>query len=137
MSERCSRLSLKLAIDTNILTFYIHLQSLPDNNINRGCHKKITNICDKCNSSSMILNMNNSKTFTSHIKEYIYKASTEHQLLLIKVNRRLNFYNIFKMNTKTAEFLDRIKNPLHRSAIRIIVLTLKQGDTLSLRLLSI
>lgn len=31
------RLSLKLAKDTNILKFYIHLQALPDNDIARQC----------------------------------------------------------------------------------------------------
>ena len=31
------RLSLKLAIDTNILKFYIHLQALADDNIARQC----------------------------------------------------------------------------------------------------
>ena len=94
------RLSLKLAIDTNILKFYIHLQSLPDNNIARECLQlsmdmpektqtrmplKVKNLCDKYNPSSMILNMDNSKTFTSHIVGNIYKASTEHQLSLKKV----------------------------------------------------
>ena len=76
------RLSLKLAIDANILKFYIHLQALPDNNIARQClqlsvdmpektqlgmpPKIIKNLCDKYNPSSMILNMDNSKTFTCH-----------------------------------------------------------------------
>ena len=46
---------------------------------------KVKNLCDKYNLSSMILNMNNSKTFTSHIVENTYKASTEHQLTLKKV----------------------------------------------------
>ena len=51
----------------------------------------------------MILNMDNSKTFTSHIVENTYKASTEQQLSLKKVtetellqyfqNRRQNKLN--------------------------------------------
>ena len=82
-----------------------------------GMPLKIKNLCDKYNPSSMILNMDNSKTFTSHIKENIYKASTEHQLSLKKVNQKPKFYNIFKTDTKIAEFLDRMKDPLHRSAI--------------------
>ena len=129
------RLSLKLAIDANILKFYIHLQALPDNNIARQClqlsvdmpektqlgmpPKIIKNLCDKYNPSSMILNMDNSKTFTSIVTNVknIYNASTEHQLSLKKVNRKLNFYNIFKTDTKKAELSDKIKNPLHRFAI--------------------
>ena len=67
-----------------------------------GMPLKVKNLCDKY-----------SKSFTSHIEE---KASTEHQLSLKKVNQKLNFHNIFKTDTKKAEFLDRIKNPLHRSA---------------------
>ena len=74
--------------------------------------------------------------------EIICKASIEHQLSLKNVNRKLNFYSIFKTDSKKAECLDRIKTPEHKSAISklcfgIIVFTLKQGDTLSLRLLSI
>ena len=82
-----------------------------------GMPLKVKNLCDKYNPSSTILNMDNSITFTSHIVENMYKASTEHQLSLKKVNQKPNFYNIFKTDTKIAEFLDRIKDPLYRSAI--------------------
>ena len=64
----------------------------------------------------MILNEDNSRTFTSHIVENIYTASTEHELSPEKVNQKLNFYIIFKRDTKKTEFLDRVKNPLHRTA---------------------
>ena len=73
--------------------------------------------CDKIYPSSIILKKANSKTFTSHIAENIYKASTEHQLSFITINRKLNFYNIIETDTKKAKFLDKIKNPLHISAI--------------------
>ena len=82
-----------------------------------GMPLKVKNLCGKYNPSSMILNMDNSKTFTSHIVENIYKISTEHQVSLKKVNQKPNFYNIFKTGNKKAEFLDRIKDPLHRSAV--------------------
>ena len=82
-----------------------------------GMPLKVKNLCDKYNSSSMILSMDNSKTFTSHTVENIYKASTEYQLPLKKVNQKPNFSNIFKTDTKIAEFLDRIKDTLHRCAI--------------------
>ena len=82
---------------------------------------RVKNLCDINTTLDLlllsILNMDNSKTFTSHIAENIYKASTEHQILLKKVNQKLNFYSIFKTDTKKADFFDRIKNPLHRSAI--------------------
>ena len=82
-----------------------------------GMPLKVKNLCGKYNPSSMILNMDNRKTFTSHIVENIYKASTEHQVSLKKVNQKPNFYNIFKTDNKKADFLDRIKDPLHRSAV--------------------
>ena len=65
----------------------------------------------------MMLNMDNCKTFTSHIVENMYKASTEHKVSLKKVNQKPNFSNIFKTDNKKAEFLDRIKDRLDRSAV--------------------
>ena len=65
----------------------------------------------------MIFSLYHGKTFTSHIAENINKASTEHQLSFITINRKLNFYNIIETDTEKAKFLDKIKNPLHISAI--------------------
>ena len=126
------RLPIKLTIDTSIVKFWIHLQNLPENNIAKQCLQiskemadknqlglvqKINYLCSKYNSNSITLNENNGKIFTSHIKQNISKALTEHQLNLINTNRKLNFYATFKQDTKKSDFLDLINNPHHRIAI--------------------
>ena len=74
-------------------------------------------ICSKYNATAITLNENNEKVFTSYIKQNINNALTEHQLTLLKTNRKLNFYTTFKNDNKKAEFLNMIKNPLHRTAL--------------------
>ena len=126
------RLPLKLAIETSVIKFWIHLQSLPENNISKQCLQlskemadktetglvhKINQLCNKYNSSSITLNENNGKLFASHIKQNISKALTAHQLQLISTNRKLHFYHSFKTDTKKSDLLDAINNPHHRSAI--------------------
>jgi len=121
------RLPLKLAIETSIIKFWIHLQSLPENNIAKQCLQlsnemadnnqtglmhKIRQLC-KTHSSSITLNENNRKLFASHIKQNLSKALTAHQLKLISTNRRLHFYHSFKTYTKKSGLLDAINNPHH------------------------
>jgi len=80
------RLPVKLAIETSVTKFWIHLQGLPENNIAKqylklsremadknqtGLMQKIYQLCIKYNSSPIKLNENNEKIFTSHIKQNI------------------------------------------------------------------
>jgi hypothetical protein len=105
---------------------------LPENNIAKQClqlskemadknqtglMQKIDQLCIKYNSSSITLDVNNEKRFTSHIKQNIGKALTAHQLKLIDTNRKLNFYASFRKDTKKTGSLDVINNPHHRIAI--------------------
>ena len=41
----------------------------------------------------------------------------DHQKSLMKTNKKLTFYSIFKTENKKAEFLDYIKNPIHKKII--------------------
>ena len=66
------------------------------------------------------------KAFTSHIKQYLHHALTDHQLTLLKKNRKLTFYSSFKNDTKKATFLDMIKNPQHR--IHVAITKLRLGN---------
>ena len=77
-----------------------------------GLIQKIDQLCIKYNSSSMTLNENNEKPFTSHIKQNIRKALTAHQLKLIATNRKLNFYASFRKDTRKTGCLDAINNPI-------------------------
>ena len=121
------RLPLQLALEIAIVKFWIHLQNLPDKNIAKQClqlskemaekdqpglMQKIKTMCNKYSSTPITLNDNNEKVFISHIKQNIQNAFTEHQSVsLLKTNRTLSFYMTFKSDTKTADFLDMIKNP--------------------------
>ena len=82
-----------------------------------GISKKIKTLCDEHSSRSMILNENNGKTLISSVAQNLSKALINHQLLILASKRKLNSYNTFKRDTNRTEFLDAIKNPLHRSAI--------------------
>ena len=78
-----SRLPLKLAIETAIIKFWIHLQNFPDKNIAKQClqlskemaekehpglTQKIKTMCNKYSSAPITLNENNEKVFICHIK---------------------------------------------------------------------
>ena len=82
-----------------------------------GLMQKIKSLCNKSNLTLQTLNNTNEKAFTSHIKQYLRRALADHQLTLLKTNRKLTFYSSFKNYTKKATFLDMIKNPQHRIAI--------------------
>ena len=66
-------------------------------------------------SESITLNENNGKLFTSHISLKLRKALADHQLRLININNKLNFYATFKKDSKET----MINNPHHRTAINI------------------
>ena len=126
------RLSLKVTIDINMLKCWIHLQNPPHDNIAKQClqlskdmaeknqpgiSQEIKTLCDEYSSGSMILKENNGKTLISSVAQNLSKAFIDHQPLIMSSNRKLNFYNTFKRDTNRTEFLDAIKNPLHRSAV--------------------
>ena len=48
------------------------------------------------------------------IKNNISAELKNHQLNLININKKLKFYSSFKFDNKKSEFLDHVKNPLHR-----------------------
>ena len=82
-----------------------------------GLMQKIKSLCNKSNLTLQTLNNTNEKAFTSHIKQFLRRAQADHQLTLLKTNRKLTFYSSFKNDTKKGTFLDMIKNPQHRIAI--------------------
>ena len=57
------------------------------------------------------------KLFTYHISLNLRKALAVHQLRLININKKLNFYATFKKDTKKNDFLHLINNPHHRTGI--------------------
>ena len=70
----------------------------------------------KINISNLNDNSNCSKLI-SHLKLNVKNELIYQQIKLLNTNRKLNFSCIFKKDTLKTEFLDTIKNPLHKKCI--------------------
>ena len=128
------RLPLKGLMEINVIKFWLHLENLPDDNIAKQSlqiakelsvknlfsfqRQKIDKLCKryKINISNLNDNSNCSKLI-SHLKLNVKNELIYHQIKLLNTNRKLNFYCIFKKDTLKTEFLDTIKNPLHKKCI--------------------
>ena len=73
--------------------------------------------CGEYSSRSSILNENNGKTLISSVAQNLSEVLINHQPLILASNRELKFYDTLKRDSNRTEFLDAIKNPLHRSAM--------------------
>ena len=51
---------------------------------------------------------------SSHLKLNVKSELIDHQIKLLNANKKLNFYCIIKKETLKIEFLDTIKNPVHK-----------------------
>ena len=114
------RLPLKLNIDTSIIKFWVHLQNLPENDIandlcaylknwlRRTLSLRVNELLGKYNSTSTTLKENNTNLLTSHLRLNMKKIFSDHQLMLINTNRKLNFYASFKKEISKSEIVDLI-----------------------------
>ena len=101
----------------NIAKQCLHLSKDMAEKNQQGISQKIKTLCDEYSSRCMILNENNGKHLISTVAQNLSKALINHQLCILASKRKLNLYNAFKRDTNRTEFLDAIKNSLHRSAI--------------------
>ena len=76
-----------------------------------GLSQQIKMLSNKFTSSSIILNDSITKTFVSYVSQNMRKASIDHQLLLIKSNRKRCFYTLFKTDITKSDSLGAIKDP--------------------------
>ena len=135
------RLPLKLNILLRIIKFWIHLESLPENSIVKQCliisnqlanetkpsfmltvNEIIHNYLDiqKQSHSKTIQNTNNIPTIKHNlqkIKCHITTSLKRHQLELIRSNKKLCFYSIFKTDVSRSDYLEQVKNQKHRRAV--------------------
>jgi len=126
------RLPLKGLIEVNIIKFWLHLENLPDNNLAKQSLQiskemsinnqpsftlKINKLCERYKINTSHLNENSYPKFISNLKLNIKNELINHQINLLNTNKKLNFYSIFKKDTLKTEFLDTIKNPLHKKCI--------------------
>ena len=124
------RLPLKELTDLNVIKFWKHLKNQPENSIAKQClhisaHmadknqmsliQKVNDLCKKANLNPLNLDENN--TFISQVRLTLNKELTQHQLNLMKQNKKLKFYSMFKTGSHKADFLNTINNPSHKKTI--------------------
>ena len=121
------RLSLNLQISMDIFKFWIQLENqLPDSiaklclNISdkmaeenkSGLINKINLLCTQLNINKQSINFKNPSAFLSKAENNLSKQLKNHQLNLIRTNKKLKFY--FQNETNYFEFINHIRNPEHR-----------------------
>ena len=77
--------------------------------------QKLNDLCKKSKLNALNLNENNS--FISQVRLTVYKELTQHQLNLMKQNKKLKFYSMFKTDSHKADFLNIINNSSHKKTI--------------------
>ena len=85
---------------------------------------KVNHILRNNNIDKSTINYDNPSATMRKIKNNISAELKNHQLNSINLNKKLKFYSSFKFDNKKSEFLDHVKNPLHRK----IPLKLRLGN---------
>lgn len=116
----------------NIFKFWIHLENQPPDSIAKLCLNKSDKMA-KENKSGLInkidllstaqldihkqsVHFKNPSTFLSKAENNLSTRLKNHQLNLIRTNKKLKFYSIFKNEANQSEFINHIWNPEHRRA---------------------
>ena len=79
-----------------------------------GLTDKINLLSTQLNVHKQSVNFKNPSTFLSKAENTLSKHLKNHQLNLIRTNKKLKFYSIFKNETNHSEFINHIRNPEHR-----------------------
>ena len=123
------RLPIKGIIDINVIKFWSHLESLSEDNIAKQClylskemadknqlslMQRVNSLCNSSNLNISNLNVSDFNNIKTHIRLTVTKTSINHQLNLLKLNKKLKFYSTFKKDCHKTDFLDPIKNTLPR-----------------------
>ena len=110
----------------NIFKFWIHLKNQPPDSIAKLClnisdkmaeenksglMNKINLLSTQLNIHKQSVNLKNPSTFLSKADNNLSKHLKNHQLNLIRTNKKLKFYSIFKNETNRSEFINHIRNP--------------------------
>ena len=143
VNKRCSnvgcrneigRLPLQEIINVRIIKYLKFLEDLPNHNIAKQClemckemsKKNQMNYTQKISILSRRYNLPDTSClisdiqwnkFIANFKKIMKQDLVDHQKNLLKTNKKLAFYTIFKTENKKAEFLDYIKNPHHKKVI--------------------
>ena len=74
-------------------------------------------LCETFNLNTANLAKNDPSSFPSQIRSSLSKKISEHQLNLIKCNKKLTFYSQFRTDCHKADFLNTINNPIHKKTL--------------------
>ena len=123
-----------------MIKFWLHLETLPENSVAKQClHISHQLATDEKPSFIFTINellkkydinpQNNAEPLNHYadlqiiknniqkIKKQIANDLKTHQMEMIRSNRKLNFYTIFKTDVSKSEYLEHIKNQKHRKAV--------------------
>ena len=79
-----------------------------------GLINEINLLCTQLNINKHSVNFENPSNFLSKAENNLSKHLKNQQLNLIRTNKKLKFYSIFKNETNYSEFINHIRNPEHR-----------------------
>ena len=120
---------LKLQITQNIIKYWFHLKGLKKSSNaslcleisnktaeeNKQClTNKVNHILRNNNIDKSTINFDNPSVTMRKIENNISAELKNHQLNLVNLNKKLKFYSSFKFDNKKSEFIEHVKNPLHR-----------------------
>ena len=98
----------------NCLYIYICIYIYMAEENKSGLINKINLLSTQLNIHKQSVNFKNPSTFLSKAENTLSKHLKNHQLNLIRTNKKLKFYSIFKNETNHSEFINHIRNPEHR-----------------------
>ena len=130
------RLCLKLNILLRIIKFWIRLESLTENSIAKQCLIISSQLANEAKTSFMLtaneiihtyidiqhqscnetIQTNDIPTIKNNLKKlkcHISNNLKRHQLEIIRSNRKLCFYSIFKTDVSKSHYLEQIRNLKH------------------------
>ena len=79
-----------------------------------GLINKINLLCTHLDTDKQSVNFKKPSTFLSKAENNLSEHLKNDQLNLIRTNKKLKFYSIFKNETNYSEFINHIRNPKHR-----------------------
>ena len=129
--KELGRLPLKEITNINIIKFWIQLekkrwslcQALFKNTKRYGWEnhmnilKKVNTLCNNSNLNELYLNDNNSSTYVKNIQLTKREELSSHQYNLIRNNKKLKFYSIFKNDCHKSDCLNIITNINHKKTL--------------------
>ena len=78
-----------------------------------GLINKINLLSTQLNIHKQSVNFKDPSSFLSKAKNNLSKHLKNHELYLIRTNKKLKFYSIFKNETNHSKFINHIRNPEH------------------------